>query len=789
MTPPGGLTKAEVDDRVAKGLTNDSGQATSRPLRQIVRANLLTPFNALLGGLAAAVLLTGAFGDALFGLVLVLNSLVGIVQEVRAKLTLDRLAVLAAPRASVVRDGVTEEIPVEAVVRDDLLVLRTGDQVAADGVLGSGEALEIDESLLTGESEPVAKRPGDRVLSGSIVVAGSGRAEVTGVGAASFASQLTAEARRFTVTGSELVAGINRILRYVTVAILVTAPFLLVSQARATSDWRVAVRGAVAGLVGMVPEGLVLLTSIAFTAAAVTLARRRVLVRELPAVEGLARVDVVCLDKTGTLTDGQITFADLEPLDPDIAGLPEALGALAAGEGANATLLGLRAAFAAPSAWTTTATVPFSSARKWSGASFDGRGTWVLGAPEIVVPGLVSSDGVSARADELTQAGLRTLLVAHGPEPLAGPTLPPGLRGAALLTFHERVRPDAAATIDYFRRQGVGLRVISGDNPATVSAVARRAGLPGADRLVDARTLPRYDGVAADPGDPDALGPAMEEGRVFGRVTPRQKRAMVGALQRQGHVVAMTGDGVNDVLALKDADIGVAMGSGAAATRAVAQLVLLDSEFSVLPGVVAEGRRVIANIERVANLFLTKNALSLVLSLAVAALRWPYPFLPRHLTLVSALAIGIPGFFLALGPSQERFHPGFVRRVLQFSLPAGAIEAAAVLLAYGLARAEHVVPGQARTAATVVFVIASLWVLVIQARPMRRWKGALIATMAVLFVAALVVPAARRFYLLDRPDLEILAEAIALGAMSSVAIEGLWRLQRAPARAGRAADH
>jgi cation-transporting ATPase E len=761
---PGGLTAGEVADRVANGLTNDAAERTSRPLAHIIRANVVTPFNALLGALAAAVAATGAWGDALFVLVVVLNSSVGVIQELRAKRTLDALAVLAAARARVVRDGAIAEIAVEAVVRDDRLLLRAGDQIVADGVVLTSTGLEVDESLLTGESDPVSKEPGREVLSGSMVVAGSGTVLVTRVGAQSFASSITAEARRFSVVSSELVQGINRILRYVTVAIVATAPFLLLSQARATSDWRVAVRGAVAGLVGMVPEGLVLLTSLAFMAAALTLGRRRVLVRELPAVEGLARIDMMCVDKTGTLTDGDLVFAGLERLDSTVPEVDNALGALAADDAANATLLELRAHFMPPSGWTRTAAVPFSSSRKWSAASFGGHGTWVLGAPEMVLPGIDST-----RADALAASGNRTLLVAYSAAGLDGSHLPAGLRAAALVSFQERVRPDAAATMRYFTDHGVGVRVMSGDNPKTVGAVARRVGLPGADEPFDARELPE---------DSAQLSRLIDQRTVFGRVTPQQKRAMVAGLKSRGHVVAMTGDGVNDALALKDADIGVAMGSGAPATRAVAQLVLLDSEFSVMPGVVAEGRRVIANIERVANLFLTKNVLSFVLSVTVAVLRWPYPFLPRHLTLVSGLAIGIPGFFLALESAQDRFQTGFVGRVLRFAVPAGVIAAAAVMAAYGLARAESVTPVEARTATTLVFMIVSWWVLVIQARPLRPWKAGLVAAMAGLFLLVLAVPAGRRLYDLRLPGFEIVVQAVALGALASFAVEASWRLFR-----------
>ena len=760
-----GLTDAEVAERVEQGLTNESGQRTSKPLGHIIRTNVVTPFNALLGALAVIVLLTGAWQDALFGLVLVWNSLVGIVQELRAKRTLDRLAVLNAAPVRVLRDGPVREVAVDGVVLDDLVELRTGDQVAADGVVRQAERIEIDESLLSGESDPVAKAVGDQVLSGSIVVAGSGLAQVIRVGQDSFASQLTAEARRFTLTSSELVDGINQILKYVAIAIVITGPILFINQTRTTATWQEAVRGAVAGLVGMVPEGLVLLTSITFFAAALTLARRRVLVQELPAVEGLARVDVMCLDKTGTLTEGDIEFAELERVDGEPGGddqLQQALAAMAADDNANATLLALRQAFPEPPRWTRVGAVPFSSARKWSAAAFEGHGAWVLGAPEMVWPTDAADDPIRVRADELAASGHRTLLFASSPSALADEQLPGDLRPVALVTFAEKVRPDASDTLRYFTEQGVTLKVISGDSPRTVGAVAAEVGLPGSADSVDARQLP---------DDPEELAEALETHSTFGRVTPQQKRSMVGGLKSRDHVVAMTGDGVNDALALKDADIGVAMGSGAPATRAVAQLVLLDSEFSVMPGVVGEGRRVIANIERVANLFLTKNVSSLVLSLSVAVARWPFPFLPRHLTLVSTLAIGIPGFFLALGPDSRRFEPGFVKRVLRFAIPAGTIAAVAVMIGYGLARAQDTPPDQARTAATIIFTIVSLWVLVIQSRPFRPWKVVLVGSMAGLSFLAFALPVGRSFYDLHLPSATVVLQSVLLGAGAALVVE------------------
>ena len=775
VTPPTGLTAAGVAQRIAAGQVNRVEEQTSRPLKTIIRANVLTRFNAILGVLFAAVIAVGSPADALFGIVVIWNALIGIVQEVRAKRTLDRLAVLSAPTATVVRDAREVELPLGEVVLDDLVRLRTGDQVPSDGVVVDADGLEIDESLLTGESDPVDKRADDEVLSGSIVVAGAGTFQATAVGADAYAHRLAAETKRFTKTRSELMAGIDTLLRYISWALVIIGPILLASQLtrgnESTSD---AVVGTVAALVGMVPEGLVLLTSIAFFVAALSLARRKVLVQELPAVEVLARVDVVCLDKTGTLTDGAITFATLEALD----GQPEprsaeALGALAADAHPNATLGALAAAFPPADRWQRTSSVAFSSARKWSGATFEEHGSWVIGAPEILLAACPPDPARRARVDELSSSGQRVLLLARSEASLTDDDLPGGLTPTALLTFEERIRSDAAETMRYFGEQGVRLKVISGDNPRTVGAVARRVGVAGADAPIDARELP---------DDPSALADAVDGATVFGRVTPSQKRAFVSALQQRAHVVAMTGDGVNDALALKDADIGVAMGNGAPATRAVAQLVLLDGRFAQLPHVVAEGRRVIANIERVASLFLIKNVYSAVLAIAVAVAGVPYPFLPRHLTLVSTLTIGIPAFVLSLAPSNERYRPGFLRRVAAVSVPTGLITAAAVFVSYAIARASEVEPDEARTAATVVAMVIGLVVLLLVAQPLVPWKIVLVATMGGLFVLAMALPRSRRLFSLDIP-LTTLVQSLVIGGVASVLVVLCWREARR--RAGR----
>jgi len=772
-----GLSSAQVAERIANGQTNDTDVRTSRTITEIVRANVFTVFNGLLATLFVIILATGRWQNGLFGGVIIANAAIGIIQEVRAKRTLDRLALLNAPHARAIRDGELSDIDVISVVLDDLLEIRSGDQVPADGRVSESDGLEVDESLLTGESDPVAKSPGDDVRSGSIVVAGSGRVVATAVGNDAYAAKLTAEARRFTVTHSELVAGTNKILRWISVTMVIIAPVLIWSQFRSSDNhgWQDAVTGTVAALVGMVPEGLVLLTSLAFVIATVNLVRKSTLVQELPAVEALARVDVVCLDKTGTLTYGDIRFdrLDLAP-GADEARVRAALGALTSAGDANATAAALAEHFPAPD-WRPLSAVPFSSARKWSSVATE-HGSWVLGAPEMVLhtPDGDAQTGARAQADTFAADGSRVLLLAHGgtEKPVTAELALPGdLTPQAVVVLAEHVREDAEETLRYFTQQGVALKVISGDNPRTVGAVAASLNMPGvtsAADAIDARTLP--DDLAA-------LADVMEANSVFGRVTPHQKQAMVRALQSRGHVVAMTGDGVNDTLALKDADIGVAMGNGTAATRAVAQLVLLDGRFAHLPDVVAEGRRVIANIERAANLFLVKNMYSLVLAIIVAITGAAYPLAPIQLTLISAVTIGIPGFALALGPNQARYVPGFMRRVLRFAVPTGAVTAAAAYLGYRATKLLDDGAGvaEARTTSTLIVLIVSLWTLLVLARPLTGWKLALVVAMAgaVALIVA-IPPLGHGIFLLDVSPLRLAIAAI-LGAAGAFFVEITYR--------------
>jgi len=743
-----GLSAAEVAERVNAGRTNDVPSTSSRSIGSIARENILTWFNGLLGGLAVVILIIGSPKDALFGIVVIANATIGIVQEVRAKRTLDQLAVLTTPKARVLRDGSVTEVATNEVVLDDLLVLRAGDQIVVDGTVVDTVGLELDESLLTGEADPVLKPPGAEALSGSFVAAGSGHYKATKVGRDAYAAKLAEDAKRFTLVRSELRSGINKLLRVITFALIPAAALLTWSQLHAHESIEEALSGAIAGTVAMVPEGLVLLTSIAFAVGVVRLAKHRVLVQELAAIEVLSRVDVLCIDKTGTLTEGRLDVDRVESLADGADLANAALAAMAAAEvSPNATLAAVAEAYpAAPDDWHVTGSVPFSSARKWSGVSFDGHGGWLLGGPDVLAPALADSTiaaSTGARCEALAAEGWRVLLLTRSAEVLTEEHLPSDLAPEAIVVLGDRVRTNAPDTLAYFGEQGVVVKVISGDHPATVSAVAARAGVPDADQVVDARDLPE---------DAEALAELMEAHAVFGRVTPQQKRAMVHALQSRGHVVAMTGDGVNDVLALKDSDIGVAMGSGSAATRAVAQLVLLDSDFAALPPVVAEGRRVLGNIERTSNLYVTKSMYAWLLAVGIGLFAFPFPFLPRHLTLVGMLTIGIPSFFLALEANTDRALPGFLRRVVRFAVPTGIATALATFMAYALITEQ---PGiglrEAQTTATMVLGFIGLLVLGIVAKPLRRNRLLLIWTMAFLFVAAIVLPATRTFFALDPP--------------------------------------
>ncbi|MFI5619487.1 cation-translocating P-type ATPase [Streptomyces sp. NPDC051567] len=770
---PGGLTTAEVAERVARGAVNDVPVRSSRSTSEIVRANVFTRFNAIIGVLWAVMLVVAPIQDSLFGFVIIANTGIGIIQELRAKKTLDGLAVIGEAKPSVRRDGRPAEISTSEIVLGDVIELGPGDKVVVDGTVGEADGLEIDESLLTGEADPVLKKPGDPVMSGSFVVAGGGAFTATKVGREAYAAQLAEEASRFTLVHSELRSGISTILKYVTWMMVPTSIGLIVSQLIVKdNNLKDSIARTVGGIVPMIPEGLVLLTSVAFAIGVIRLGRKQCLVQELPAIEGLARVDVVCLDKTGTLTEGGMDITEVRPLGgADPAYVTKVLGALGTSDPRpNASLQAIIDAYPDGSRWRCTGSLPFSSARKYSGAAFSesdgGTSTWLLGAPDVLLP---AGDPALAEIDELNEEGLRVLLLARSAGELDDETVAAGALPTALVVLEQRLRPDAADTLRYFAEQGVRTKVISGDNAVSVGAVAGKLGMPGARNTVDARRLPTGQ---------EEMARVLEENAVFGRVTPQQKRDMVAALQSRGHTVAMTGDGVNDVLALKDADIGVAMGSGSEATRAVAQIVLLNNSFSTLPSVVAEGRRVIGNITRVATLFLTKTVYSVLLAVLVVCSQVEYPFLPRHLTLLSTLTIGIPAFFLALAPNKERARPHFVKRVMRYAIPGGVIAATATFVTYLIARHQYTGVDSLKaetSAATLTLFLTSMWVLSIIARPYTWWRVALVGAMGLAFLIVLVVPWLQEFFQLKLEGVTMPWIAVGVAATAAMLIEFTFR--------------
>lgn len=775
-----GLTSSEVAQRRADGRGNDVAHRTSRSLGEIVKANVFTRFNAILGVLLLIVLSTGSWIDGMFGLVIVVNSVVGIVQEARAKQMLDKLSIVGQAKPRVRRDGATVEVVPSDIVADDIIEMGAGDQIVVDGEVLVAASMEVDESLLTGESDPVVKERGDEVLSGSFVASGSGLYRATKVGAEAYAAKLAAEAGKFTLVDSELRNGVNTILKYITWLMIPAGVLSIYNQLRGNTDLPRALRGMVAALVPMVPEGLILMMSVAFAVGVIRLGRRQCLVNELPAIEGLARVDVVCADKTGTLTENAMRLGEIQALDQsgEKARAEEALAALAAADPRpNASLAAIGEAFPHDPGWHPVADAPFSSARKWSGTSFNVDGGvqhWVLGAPDVLLP-----DGNADRteAERIGAEGRRVLLLGSSDRSVDAYDAPGVVTPVALVVLDQKIRPDAKDALDYFARQDVAVKVISGDNAVSVGAVAQTLGLPNSTDPVDARTLPT---------EQHQLAETVEGAGVFGRVTPAQKRAMVSALQSTGHAVAMTGDGVNDVLALKDSDIGVAMGSGSPAARSVAQIVLLDNKFATLPYVVAEGRRVIGNIERVSTLFLTKTVYSVLLALLIGIpgligfTALPYPFLPRHVTIVGWFTIGLPAFILSLAPNTDRARRGFVSRVLRFAVPAGIAVASATFVAYVVAGHGRNLSGEDQvevsTTALIVLMAVALWVLGIVMRPFVWWKVGLFAVMVGASILMFVIPLTKRVFELDPGGFGKLGTAIACAAAGIAVIEVIWRI-------------
>lgn len=793
-TPDSGLTQQQVQQRIKLGQVNELPPTSGRSVRDIIRANVFTRINGILAVLFAVVLYTGSIVNGAFGLLIIANSIVGIVQELRAKYTLDKLSIVGRAKPMVIRDGEpAREIDRESVVLDDLIEVGPGDQIVVDGILRYASDVAVDESSLTGESDAVDKSVGDMVYSGSSVVVGSARYQATKVGKEAYAAKLAAEANKFTLTDSQLFRGINKILTYISWILIPVGALAIYTQLFvAGDDLNDALLAMVATLVPMVPEGLVLMTTIAFALGVVRLGRRRVLVNELPAIEGLARVDTVCVDKTGTLTENAMQLVEVDIVSDDGTTRDEVDSALIdlckLDDRPNATARALLDGLADAGdvvKHERTETRPFASANKWSALTYHGGVTWVFGAPDVLVDD--SAVGMQ-KARQLMEEGLRVLLLARtsvGADDLPGGALRKSeaveLEPVALVVLGQKVRSDAAETVAYFYEEGVEVKVISGDNDRSVGAVARELKMEGANNPVDASELPasRDDGSEAKSAEiRDEFSDIVESRQIFGRVTAENKRDMVHALQSRGHHVAMTGDGVNDVLALKAANLGVAMGDGAPATRSVAQLVLLDNRFAVMPMIVAEGRRVIGNIERVANLFLTKTIYSVVLALAVGLWGMDYPFEPIHVTITGWFTIGIPAFVLSLAPNWERARDGFVRRVLRLAIPAGITVGLLTFMFWLWANpgvdASDVARGEASTATLIVLIVSAFWVLVVVARPYTWWKVLLLAVSAGAYLFIFSVRSVATVLNLYWVGQELLIPALIVGAIGAAIIEALW---------------
>ncbi len=762
--PAQGLSAAQVKQRQQCGWANTPVDSPTKSVGRIVRENVCTFFNFIFLVLGVLLILVGSFDDMLFLLIALANTVIGILQQLRSKQTVDKLNLLAAPRANAVRQGSVLSVPCAQLVRDDVVEFTAGDQIPADATVLSGQ-VQVNESLVTGEADAITKSRGDGLLSGAFVVSGKCRARLDQVGADSYAARLTLEAKKDVTAGkSEMMSSLDRLIRFIGMILIPLGLALFVKEYYFLElGMQQAVVSTVAALIGMIPEGLYLLTSVALTVSVLRLAQGKVLAQDMSCIETLARVDVLCVDKTGTITEPQMQVGETVLLDEarfSEMAVTDALNAFyKVMDADNDTARAMQERFHGVSVWHASHTVPFSSAAKWSAAVFPGHGAFVVGAPEFILGNRYAQ--IKDQVEPHSAKGYRVLLLAsYDGIPDQKSLIPHQVSPMALILLSNRVRPAAPKTFRYFAEQGVAVKVISGDNPVTVSEVARQAGIPGAERYIDATAL-KNDGE---------LERAVEKYTVFGRVTPGQKRKLIRALQRAGHTVAMTGDGVNDVLALKDADCGIAMASGAEAACHAAQLVLLESNFACLPQVVAEGRRVINNIQRSAALYLVKNIFSFCLSLLTIFVDMPYPLVPIQLSLISALTIGFPSFVLALEPNKSRVQGKFMTNVLREAFPGGLTDLIIVLGIQAFAFAFGFSTQALSTQAALCVAFIGLLVLFQVCKPFDRkrrvlWGG--VAGAMVFCVAFL-----REFFSLSLLNLQ---ETLVLGVFLALA----WPVMRA----------
>ncbi|MBR7122637.1 MAG: HAD-IC family P-type ATPase [Oscillospiraceae bacterium] len=729
--PEQGLTHKQAQQRLDCGLGNRVSNIQNRTEGQIILHNCLTFFNLVFLVLAFLLILVGSSAIKLTFLVVVfINAIIGCIQEIRAKRAVDKLTLVAAQTVKTLRNGSFLPLPSQEVVRDDIVEFSSGDQICADGVLRTGY-LQVNESLVTGEADAVSKKPGDALKSGSFVVAGRGRVQLTDVGDAAFAARLAAEAKKNpNVAKSEMMRSLDKLIKVIGIALIPMGLLLFFQELLILKlGLQTSAEATVAALVGMIPEGLYLLTSIALAVSAIKLSRQKVLVQDMNCIETLARVDVLCVDKTGTITEPSMEVENVLPLTNDPPELLEAaMTALYGGsEPENDTGRALRELFHGKSDWVCTDYIPFTSQTKWCAGVYEGQGAFLAGAPEIIM-GIRYAE-LKPQVQQWSASGYRVLLAAaYDGMPKAGQLDSDKVRPLALILLTNRIRNSARETFTYFAQQGVTIKVISGDNPDTVSAVAARAGIANADRCVDATELETKE----------AFLEAVEKYTVFGRVTPDKKRELIRALKEQRHTVAMTGDGVNDVLAMKEADCGIAMASGAQAACQVARLVLLNSDFAAMPGIVGEGRRVINNIQRAATLFLVKNIFSLGTALLCMITGWAYPLEPQHMSIISGLTIGLPSFFLAMEPNYERVRGRFLTGVLRRAFPGGLTNILVILAAQAFMAAFSLPLEQISTISTAVLSAVGMLVLVQVCKPFDKFRKLVVAAVGVLLLGCFI---------------------------------------------------
>lgn len=717
-----GLTSEEVRERIDKGLTNHTDISTQKTVGQIVKSNLLTYFNLIFLILTVLLCIVGSFRNLTFLPVIIGNTVIGIFQELRAKKTLDKMSVLNAPHSIVVRDGEQQQIQSEELVKDDIIILSAGNQICADATVLSG-SISVNEALLTGESDEIKKKSGDRLMSGSFVVSGQCYAKLDKVGNESYISQLTAQAKAMgDGEQSEMIRYINKLVKWVGI-IIIPVGIILFCQAYIMNGetFKKSVVSMVAAVLGMIPEGLYLLTTVALALSTIRLAKKQVLLHDMKSIETLARVDVLCVDKTGTITEPgmQVTELVISGRCGDAEMDKRAFAHLLADYSAviednNATMEAIRDYVAKneleKGSRTVLKTEPFTSANKYSKVSFV-EGDYMLGAPEFIMKDRYEE--ISEEIEEYQSKGYRVLLMAESGEDSIGSVRPlGGISPIGYIVLSNPIRENAESTFTYFKEQGVAIKVISGDNPATVSEVAKRAGIDGAENYVDASTLASEKDITE----------AVDKYTVFGRVTPKQKQLIVRALQKQKHTVAMTGDGVNDILAMKDADCSIAMASGSEAAAQAAQTVLLDSDFGRMPYVVFEGRQVVNNIQRSASLFLVKNIFSLLMAIFSAIFAITYPLEPSQISLISMFTIGLPGFLLALEPNRNRIEGNFMVNVMLKALPAGLTDVLSVGALVICGQVFNLPSEDIATAGTMLLAVVGFMIIIKISHPFNKMK-------------------------------------------------------------------